>query len=115
MNYDFTLNGDKDKETLMTCLKELCREWVFQLEEGENGYKHYQGRLKLKTKKRLVTLKNNFHWKEIQLSTTSCANIGNNFYVTKEESRIEGPWSFGLPPSFNIKGQKKINNDALLN
>jgi len=36
MNYDFTLNGDKDRETLMKCLKELCREWVFQLEEGEN-------------------------------------------------------------------------------
>lgn len=98
INYDFTLNGDKDRKTLIECLNELCREWVFQLEEGESGYKHYQGRLKLKTKKRLTTLKNNFPWPEIHLSPTASANIGNNFYVTKEETRIEGPWSSAEEP-----------------
>jgi len=98
MNYDFTLNGDKNREQLIECLKDLCREWVFQLEEGENGYRHYQGRLKLKTKKRLATLKNNFPWKEIHLSPTASANIGNNFYVTKEETRIEGPWHSAEEP-----------------
>lgn len=92
--YDFTLGSDYcDFDSLKTWCIDLCKKWVFQLEEGEGGYRHYQGRISLKVKTRLTTLKNKIPWKEIHLSPTCAQNSGNDFYVTKEETRIEGPWS----------------------
>lgn len=95
LTYDFTASkDDNDLDEIKSTLDYWCREWVFQAEKGGlTGYEHYQGRLKLKTKKRLVTLaKALSHINGIHLSPTSMENIGNNFYVTKEDTRIAGPW-----------------------
>lgn len=92
--YDFTLKKTIcSKDELKDWLKDLCKKWVFQLERGESGYEHYQGRLSLKVKARLDTLLKKCKWKEIHLSQTSSQNSGNDFYVTKEDTRIDGPWS----------------------
>lgn len=91
--YDFTLPKVCEKDELKTVLKEISKKWCFQLERGESGYEHYQGRFSLKTKVRLSGCKNMFKWNEIHLSPTSNENKTNTFYVTKEETRIDGPWS----------------------
>lgn len=91
-------------------LQEIAKEYAFQLERGEEtGKYHLQGRLKLKTKTRMTTLVNYFKvagvqcWKQwevrgllkgIHLSRTSSAGKGDNFYVTKVETRVDGPWIF---------------------
>lgn len=94
LTYDFTLSAsDISQSNLFDLLRQHCRSFTFQLEEGESGYKHYQGRFKLCTKARLSSTKNKLKLKTIHLSPTSNENIKNNFYVTKEETRIDGPWS----------------------
>lgn len=94
--FDFTLGAEFciDHGDLKNWLVSLCKKWCFQKEKGEDtGYIHFQGRLSLKAKNRLQTLKNKCPWKEIHLSPTSKDNQSNMFYVTKEETRIEGPWA----------------------
>lgn len=88
-SWDFTCPYSYEIESLKTGLNELCKKWVFQLEEGEGGYKHYQGRIKLKVKARNLMGKIDkvIHW-----SVTSTTNSDNDFYITKEETRLEGPW-----------------------
>lgn len=91
--WDFTLKREVcEIDTLKHILKEHCKKWCFQIEEGESGYVHYQGRLSLKTKKRLKGVKNIFNMSEIHLSPTSSINRDNMFYACKEETRLEGPW-----------------------
>lgn len=78
--------------TSITCadLKKFCKEhakaWVFQEEIGEGGYHHWQLRLSLKTKVRIppkpVT--------GCKYTPTSEENYTNFFYVTKEDTRVEG-------------------------
>ena len=52
--YDFTL---KEDGVTVKDLSEFCKnwskKWVFQLEQGDGGYRHYQGRLSLIKKRRV--------------------------------------------------------------
>lgn len=91
-------------------VQEIAKKYAFQLERGEEtGKYHLQGRLQLKVKTRMTTLINYFKvagvqcWKQwevrgllkgIHLSRTSTAGKGDNFYVTKVETRVDGPWIF---------------------
>lgn len=91
--YDFTAPCDSnDILKVKNKLKEHCKKWCFQKELSSSGYNHYQGRFSLKLKKRLHQLVDmldcNWHF-----SITSNENQNNNFYVMKEDTRIEGPWS----------------------
>lgn len=92
--YDFTMSFEAiDREELKKWLKEYCKTWCFQLEEGEEtGYEHYQGRFALKVKERITGVIKKFP-KGGHLSVTSTANRDNNFYVMKEDTRVDGPWS----------------------
>lgn len=91
--WDFTIGANRfglDEHKLIELLKPLCKSWCFQLEKGEKkGYEHYQGRVsfKLKTRKGPAIFPG-IHW-----SPTSTENMNNDFYVTKDETRIDGPWS----------------------
>lgn len=78
--------------------RQECRKYCFQLEKGsKNGYEHYQGRICLKArqrKKQVIDMMriafpnaNGLH-----VSPTSNANKGNYFYVTKSDTRMDGPW-----------------------
>lgn len=101
LHFDFTRNlteiAAPDWATVADVLKSLCRQWCFQKEVGElRGTPHFQGRLCLKEKMRLQTLKNKLKGTCLEgchLSPTSAANKGNTFYVMKETSRVDGPWS----------------------
>jgi len=108
-------------------LDRYCQDWVYQLEqaggsEDDEGDEtddsdseyhndlrfHFQGRFRLKTKNRLTALKKYFKdspMSTAHLSVTSRENWGNNFYVTKEDTRKGGPWfsesySLGVEDSF---------------
>lgn len=98
--YDFTASAELiTLENLKSFLNNYAKKWIFQKEKGETtDYIHYQGRMSLKIKKRkneliniLKGLKDNLH--TINVSITSNMNQDNNFYATKEETRIDGPWS----------------------
>lgn len=98
LHFDFTLNNPASGSgAVCSTLKELCRSWVFQKERGGlTNTPHYQGRIVLKEKMRLITLHNKLADGPLDgchLSPTSKANCGNAFYVMKEDGRIEGPWS----------------------
>lgn len=76
-----------------------CKRWCFQLERGaETGYRHYQCRISLISKKRVVNMKeflNSTGLPRAHFSPTSNPSFysGNEFYVMKEDTKIEGPWS----------------------
>lgn len=90
--WDFTASReDWDADLIKDLVKEHCKAWCFQFEIGEKtGYEHYQGRvsLKRKTRKPSKVLGEDWHW-----SVTSKENRNNMFYVTKEDTRIDGPWA----------------------
>lgn len=97
--YDFTISCEAvedNVEIIKIHLIEQCKHWTFQKEKGEQtGYEHFQGRLNLKVKNRLTALVKIFPgW---HLSITSLPNRDNNFYVLKEETRIDGPWADSDP------------------
>lgn len=90
-SYDINLNKDAIIEHLRNISKKFC----FQLEKGEKkGKNHWQGRISLKEKKRqaqVVVLFNTL-FKKFHISRTSANNKDNDFYVCKEETRLEGPY-----------------------
>lgn len=88
--WDFTLKaeGIEYEEIKECCLKD-CKKWCFQKEKGESGYEHFQGRVSLKVKSR----KGPKWFEKMRWSVTSNENRDNDFYVTKSDTRIEGPWS----------------------
>lgn len=109
--WDFTLKHDAIKfRPLLATLREQCKKYAFQLEEGKSGYMHYQGRFSLKIKRRLTGVKKLFP-NEIHLSITSNENRNNMFYVMKEETRVDGPWTDMEKPTYiprQIREIKKL-------
>lgn len=79
-------------EQLVTLFVDHCKKWCFQKERGEKtGYEHFQGRVSLKVKARVTTARKLFP--RCNVTVTSSCNRDNNFYVTKDDTRIDGPWS----------------------
>lgn len=84
-------------ESFKKLLSDHAKKWVFQKEAGEESGKHHlQGRLSLKgkhamTKQAIIQLIKlplvEIHWSPEQNESAS------SFYVTKEDTRIDGPWS----------------------
>ena len=96
---DITVPADrvKDPGSLADIFDRHCSKWVFQLERGDTGYEHFQGRLRLMKQKCFNTIK--LQWSQYipgcHVSITSSeVHHSNSFnYVMKEETRIQGPWS----------------------
>lgn len=95
--WQFTLKslGEPDEpETLCTLLRNFCKEWTFQLEEGEkDGYRHYQGCFSLINKEYLNTVKNMVGRHDIHLENKIVNWNALKLYCSKQETRIEGPWT----------------------
>lgn len=102
--FDLTVKASEDtvtqtKEILMF-MRNHAKNWCFQLEKGdETGYLHYQCRLSLVSKKRLstmITLCKNVEAFKLGCHITPTSNpvqrAGNNFYVMKTDTRVDGPW-----------------------
>lgn len=91
--FDFTAKAEtNDKISIINSLNKHCKHWVFQLEEGEGGYIHFQGRVSFKIKARKG---NRLKFKDCRYTPTNNETVAtNNFdYVMKEDTRLEGPWS----------------------
>jgi len=98
--WDFTVpEGSMSQKDIVAALKINCKAWAFQLEQGEGGFRHWQGRMNLKVKARMLGAKKVL-CDEAHLSITSNANRDNTFYVLKAETRVEGPWSSEAPEKF---------------
>ena len=93
--YDLTISQKQaSKLEIMETFKKHCKKWCFQLEKGEKtGYMHYQCRISLKTKKRMNQVIMMFQHLKANVSITSKANRDNNFYVLKEDTKVEGAWT----------------------
>ena len=68
--YCFTLKKSDDesqKSQLFYTLKEIAKEFVFQEELSDTGYKHYQGCFSLARKERLQAVKNLIGFHDIHL------------------------------------------------
>lgn len=97
--WDFTLtNKDKlDENVLKDNLRKVCKKFAFQLEQSDEGYEHWQGRISLIKKKSgtaLISLFSPFkHWVKAHFSPTSENAKGDIFYVIKLDTRIKGPWT----------------------
>lgn len=87
--WDFTLKEDGTTiDELKEFLRGIAKKWCFQLEQGaQTGYLHYQGRVSLKVRSRSPK-----KFKDIWWTPTSNACKKDDFYVTKEETRVDGPW-----------------------
>lgn len=97
--FDLTIKASEhEKNNIEQLFRKDCDRWCFQLERGEEtGYEHYQCRISFKVKKRLSTAINWFNENigsgHISVTCDATHRKGNMFYVMKEETRIDGPWS----------------------
>jgi len=97
--WDLTMwypHSDAAVEEIKKFFRQTCKKWTFQAELGEvqggsTKGQHYQARisLKIKTTKDVVT----HMFPNCRVSLTSTENQKNDFYVSKEESRVDGPWT----------------------
>lgn len=90
----FTLNNP-DSETQLIELFEVsgAKNYCFQLEMGENGTPHFQGMVyyeNARSFKSMKELDKRIHWEKMKDVRRSIE------YVTKSETRIDGPWSKGI-------------------
>jgi len=97
--YDLTIPYEKNTiENFTTWCFKNCTRWAFQIEIGsETGYKHFQARISLRERKRpshFITIANR-ELPSAHVSPTSTPTCfrGDEFYVMKDETRVEGPWT----------------------
>jgi len=93
--YDFTLPYNDtwtSPDVVVKHLRGWCKKYAFQKEKSETGYVHWQGRVSLIKKRRHNELKKTEFCKGGHHSPTH-VDQGNNFYVLKEDTRIDGPWT----------------------
>lgn len=109
-NFDLRFDVIEDLEKVKKFFREQFTEWVFQEEEGnETHRRHYQCRGKTISKIRAATLANKLrnaleYGGSLYCQPTSTANRGVYTYVSKEHTRMAGPWSYldvQLPPRYN--------------
>lgn len=96
-------NQEQSLHWLMNLVDGCSKEWYFQLEKSESGLLHYQIRLSLKTKMRNSTMlnksKNNKlpipgRWSITSKTVTEEMRTNHDaFYVLKDDTRVDGPWS----------------------
>lgn len=92
--YDLSISATKiTPENLIKLFDEHCKKWCFQTELGEKtGYLHYQCRISLKVKAPISKTEKLFSCVKAHVTPTSSQNLGNDFYASKEDTRVAGPW-----------------------
>lgn len=91
--FDFTFW--KDDNVKIDDVKSWCgkiaKQWVFQLETTKEGKLHFQGRLNLNSRTRILQAE----WSGRTSPTKTDTVRGKKAfsYVMKKESRVEGPWT----------------------
>lgn len=98
--WDIRYNADGvTPEMVINSLKGIAKKFVFQREISDGGYNHYQGRISLIKRRRaaehhiLVKLFKELAPNYIQPTSNPEFYTGEAFYMTKEDTRVEGPWT----------------------
>ena len=97
--WEFRYNADAfdGEDALRELLKGVAKTYVFQLERGDGGYNHYQGRLSLFKKRRkrpaLRLFPEGLAPNYFEPTVSSEYLKGDNFYCMKEDTRVAGPWT----------------------
>lgn len=92
--YDLTIPEEGNtRDSIEQAFELHAKKWTYQLEQGEGGYRHYQCRISLVKKQRIKPVIETFAEFKAHVSPTSAKNMGNDFYVMKEDTRVEGPWT----------------------
>lgn len=86
-------------EEVKEFLEDYAKKWVFQEEKADGGFKHYQCRMSLKKKRRCGEIvgvirdaglfKNGF-----KILPTANVNKNDFTYVSKKDTRVNGPWAY---------------------
>ncbi len=92
--YDFRWNADVEHTIIIERLKGIAKRFVFQLERGDSGYMHFQGRMSLIKKRRKHELLRLFESapQYCEPTVTKEYTKGDAFYCQKVDTRVEGPW-----------------------
>lgn len=102
-------------EQLHELFHDKCKKYAFQLEKGEQtDYMHYQCRISLHKKVRLSGLLKMFE-KIGHFSPTSNEGSKGTFYVMKDQTRVDGPWTDKNydPPRRQLKTVTKMLANGL--
>lgn len=101
-SYDFRYSvhrvdlPDLTSDDILAKLSGIAKKFTFQLEEGDSGYLHYQGRLSLIKKRRKFEALKLFGVMPPNYFEPTCNPeyiTGDSFYQLKEDTKLEGPWS----------------------
>jgi len=98
----FTKFNHEDAQVFLQELKTHC-DWVLGQEEmcPETGKVHIQG---------MAYSKQDCRWGFVKEHKEKCRDpTASIAYCSKEESRLAGPWEYGIRPTFNVKGMKEKN------
>lgn len=96
--YCFTINNPTEEHTeALEAVKLRAKYMVWQKEQGEAGTPHFQGYVSLKTQVSFNTMRTLLPGAHLSAARGSAAH--NTTYCTKEEGRLEGPWTHGSIPS----------------
>ena len=96
-----TLSGDEFAEFLKD-LEEVTG-FVFQLEEGENGTPHFQGYVEFSKRMYTTGVQSLLAPYRMSLLHANGTKEQNYKYCTKEDTRTEGPWTYGTCSPENVK------------
>lgn len=108
--WDFTYFPE-EKEDIKETLMKTCKKWVYQKEAcPTTGKIHFQGRVSLKTKSRTGWKAMGFEVGKGKASPTHDSSDENfDFYATKIETRVSGPWSDKDPvPQYIPRDVRKV-------
>jgi len=112
-------NTFANENELIDTLKGVAKKYVFQLEEGDSGYKHYQGRISLIKRRRfsekhlLLKLFKDKPPNYLSPTVDEEFRSGEAFYMLKEDTRIAGPWT-DKDEVVPLTAQMKIFNEFTL-
>lgn len=100
-HFDFTFHGTLEgcmpTAEFVPLLRQVAKQWVFQLERcPSSGRLHYQGRLSLIKKKRkgeFATMLADSPLRGLHISETVTGNTTGFDYMMKLDTRVDGPWT----------------------
>lgn len=117
MSRNFTGTKNNPKETLeefLQVLKRLPNSTAAraQLEKGENGTPHFQWMVCLSKVARLPSMIKKLPGCHVEAAKNAMAAWK---YCGKEDTRLEGPAEFGVPPASRaVKGDTKARNKMIM-
>lgn len=92
----FTVNGpDAESPVIEWADDERVKYAAWQMEQGENGNIHLQGYVEFKVKVTMSAIKNIRGLAGAHLETRKGTAEQANDYATKDDTRVDGPWTFG--------------------